>query len=127
MQCSGRFERKKDIGKAVRAFALMLKQTSAGARQKTVLVVAGGYDPRVMENLEYKKELEQLAQSLGIGEQTIFVPSFSSEERSVLLSRCIAGRRLCVSLCILVDLGGCGALSRSISPDDIAISSFCEG
>jgi len=35
-------------------------------KNRVKLVIAGGYDPKVTENIEYKKELEELAQQLNI-------------------------------------------------------------
>lgn len=61
-----RFERKKDIALAVRAFAGL----SADARKGVRLVVAGGYDPRVAENVGYHKELADLAEALGLRAMT---------------------------------------------------------
>lgn len=57
-----RFERKKDIALAVRAFAALSKEKRKGTR----LVVAGGYDLRSAENYQYHKELEKLAKGLGL-------------------------------------------------------------
>ncbi|TVY46264.1 Alpha-1,3/1,6-mannosyltransferase [Lachnellula occidentalis] len=57
-----RFERKKDIGLAVKAYAGLGKQGREGVR----LVLAGGYDNRVQENVLYHKELVTLAESLGL-------------------------------------------------------------
>ncbi|KAI0182014.1 glycosyltransferase family 4 protein [Hypoxylon sp. FL1284] len=62
-----RFERKKDMALAVRAFAgLDAATTRRGAR----LVVAGGYDARVAENVGCHRELEDLATSLGLRTMT---------------------------------------------------------
>ncbi|EPE07634.1 glycosyltransferase family 4 protein [Ophiostoma piceae UAMH 11346] len=57
-----RFERKKDIGLAIRAFAGL----PASQKQATRLVVAGGYDNRVAENVEYHRELDSMASGLGL-------------------------------------------------------------
>ncbi|PVH84168.1 glycosyltransferase family 4 protein [Cadophora sp. DSE1049] len=57
-----RFERKKDIGLAIKAYAGLEKK----ARENVMLVLAGGYDNRVQENVIYHKELVQLAESLGL-------------------------------------------------------------
>ncbi|TDZ31689.1 Alpha-1,3/1,6-mannosyltransferase alg-2 [Colletotrichum spinosum] len=57
-----RFERKKDIALAVKAFAALPE----AKRQGTRLVIAGGYDLRSAENFSYHKELEKLAQGLGL-------------------------------------------------------------
>ena len=55
-----RFERKKDVGLAVRAFAQLPPQV----RRKARLVVAGGYDNRIQENVAYHEELCSAAEAL---------------------------------------------------------------
>lgn len=55
-----RFEKKKDVGLAIRAYAGLGAQGRAGVR----LVLAGGYDSRVQENVLYHQELVDLAESL---------------------------------------------------------------
>ncbi|KAI1132170.1 hypothetical protein F5Y10DRAFT_231710 [Nemania abortiva] len=65
-----RFERKKDIALAIRAFAGLSKEKRAGVR----LAVAGGYDPRVAENVGYHNELVALAESLGLKNMTVKTP-----------------------------------------------------
>lgn len=57
-----RFERKKDIGLAIRAYMRL----SAEEREGTRLILAGGYDPRVSENVEYHQELVDLVESIGL-------------------------------------------------------------
>ncbi|KAB8293997.1 hypothetical protein EYC80_009461 [Monilinia laxa] len=57
-----RFEKKKDIGLAIKAYAGLGKHGRQGVR----LVLAGGYDNRVMENVVYHKELVNLASGLGL-------------------------------------------------------------
>ena len=59
-----RFERKKDIGLAIRAFAALVhsKGSAAGAH----LVIAGGYDLRLPENVEHYEELKDLARREGL-------------------------------------------------------------
>ncbi|KAI1210689.1 glycosyltransferase family 4 protein [Annulohypoxylon truncatum] len=61
-----RFERKKDIALAVKAFAGLSAEKRKGVR----LVVAGGYDPRVSENVVYHKELVDLTEGLGLSTMT---------------------------------------------------------
>lgn len=55
-----RFEKKKGVALALRAFGGLTPQERATTR----LVIAGGYDARVHENAAYLKELESLAASL---------------------------------------------------------------
>ncbi|KAJ5177790.1 CAZyme family GT4 [Penicillium coprophilum] len=57
-----RFERKKDMGLAIRAY----NGLGAEKRKGTRLVIAGGYDNRVPENVHYHQELDELAISLGL-------------------------------------------------------------
>ncbi|KAL9085051.1 MAG: hypothetical protein Q9165_007792 [Trypethelium subeluteriae] len=57
-----RFERKKDVGLAVKAYAGLKSKEREGTR----LVVAGGYDPRISENVSYHKELVALAESFDL-------------------------------------------------------------
>ncbi|KAH8425251.1 GDP-Man:Man(1)GlcNAc(2)-PP-dolichol alpha-1,3-mannosyltransferase [Aspergillus melleus] len=57
-----RFERKKDMALAVRAYHGLGEEKRRGTR----LVIAGGYDNRVQENVQYHKELDELATGLGL-------------------------------------------------------------
>lgn len=57
-----RFERKKDVGLAIRAY----NGLSPTDRKGTRLIIAGGYDQRVSENVQYHKELVDLAEGLGL-------------------------------------------------------------
>ena len=77
-----RFEKKKNIPLAVKAFAL-LKDKYPNFKD-LLLVIGGGYDPRVSENKEVFDELNSLVKELDIKDQVIFLPSFSSADRYVL-------------------------------------------
>lgn len=55
-----RFEKKKNVELAVNAFTLALKQAPPEEAGKHKLILAGGYDPRVQENLEYMAQLQML-------------------------------------------------------------------
>ncbi|KAK7414658.1 Alpha-1,3-mannosyltransferase-like protein [Neonectria punicea] len=57
-----RFERKKDIALAIKAFAAIPQGQRKGVR----LILAGGYDHRVAENVQYHNELEELASSFNL-------------------------------------------------------------
>ncbi|KAL9101123.1 MAG: hypothetical protein Q9163_003584 [Psora crenata] len=61
-----RFERKKNVALAIKAFAGLSASERAGAK----LVIAGGYDTKVSENAAYHKELEALAASLQLKSAT---------------------------------------------------------
>jgi alpha-1,3/alpha-1,6-mannosyltransferase len=87
-----RFERKKNIGLALDAYNRL-------ADKKPRLVIAGGYDDRVRENVEHHAELLAQAERLGLSTWTwkkdqgscgdadvVFIPSFSENQRTFLLS-----------------------------------------
>ncbi|KAJ6037084.1 hypothetical protein N7540_001363 [Penicillium herquei] len=57
-----RFERKKDMALAIRAY----NGLGGDKRKGTRLVIAGGYDNRVQENVQYHQELDTLATGLGL-------------------------------------------------------------
>ncbi|KAL4868099.1 hypothetical protein BDV12DRAFT_170350 [Aspergillus spectabilis] len=94
-----RFERKKDLALAIRAYHGLGEVRRKGVR----LVIAGGYDPRVTENVQYHKELGTLATSLGLQIATsktvpsalsipssidvLFLPSVPTAFRDTLLSQ----------------------------------------
>jgi len=88
-----RYERKKNIGLAIRALA-SLRDDIMGEKQfrahKVHLIIAGGYDERVAENVEHYKELVSLAKSKGLHDCVTFVRSFTDEEKSSLLRDCVA-------------------------------------
>ncbi|EPS35227.1 hypothetical protein H072_11557 [Dactylellina haptotyla CBS 200.50] len=92
-----RFERKKNIGLVVEAFAGLAEDKRTKAR----LIIAGGYDNRVTENVDYHTELEKLCDSLNLRHATcrnyisslaipsdidvLFLPSVPSALKSFLL------------------------------------------
>ncbi len=84
-----RYERKKDIALVIEAFAqYVLKMKNAD--QSVKLVLAGGYDPRVRENVEYAEELEKLAVSLNVAKRTVFLKNVSDNTRGWLLANASA-------------------------------------
>ncbi|GAX76448.1 hypothetical protein CEUSTIGMA_g3893.t1 [Chlamydomonas eustigma] len=91
-----RFERKKGIGLAVQALAILLKkrkEADAGGRrqqQQPKLVIAGGYDVRLAENRVHLEELKQQVQDLGLQDYVMFLPSFTDRQRALLLAACTA-------------------------------------
>lgn len=108
-----RFERKKDIGLAIRAYATVLRNGGAAG---THLIIAGGYDPRLVENVDHYAELRALALQEGLAggaaspdvgrivqgwpsapsasvesfEHVTFIRSFSDAEKSALLTAATA-------------------------------------
>ncbi|KAL0487314.1 alpha-1,3/alpha-1,6-mannosyltransferase [Acrasis kona] len=77
-----RFERKKGIDLAVKSFDIVKKKTN---RNDLVLVLAGGYDPNLEENVLHFAELQDLVKKLNLSEHVLMVPSFSNVERYALL------------------------------------------
>ncbi|KAL9654228.1 hypothetical protein ABK040_010261 [Willaertia magna] len=77
-----RFERKKNVELLVKAFIKYVKPKF----NDTLLILAGGYDPRVEENVQVLNQLKELVKENNIEENTIFVPSFNDTERYVLLN-----------------------------------------
>ncbi|MQL94674.1 hypothetical protein Taro_027340 [Colocasia esculenta] len=88
-----RFERKKNIGLAISAFAMLRSFEGFGPPghnfAKVTLTIAGGYDKRLPENVEYLKELKRLAETEGVSDQVKFVTSCSTADRNLLLSECL--------------------------------------
>lgn len=72
-----RYERKKNINLALESFAHYLKLEDSN--QKCLLVVAGGYDDRVIENIEHHLELVNLANKLQIIDKVVFLRSISND------------------------------------------------
>lgn len=92
-----RFERKKNLALALYAFAIMRKKYPADRWLNFHLVMAGtfalltlgGYDPRVVENVEHLQELQQICGHLDLTASVTFLPSFSEFERAELLHRAL--------------------------------------
>lgn len=85
-----RYERKKNVKLALEAFSVL--QKLVGTKwDKVHLIVAGGYDSRVTENLEYFEELTQLKYQLNIDSKVTFLKSISDNEKLSLLkaSKCL--------------------------------------
>jgi glycosyltransferase involved in cell wall biosynthesis len=64
-----RFDPKKDIGKGIRAFALLANKMPASEFKELRFIVAGGYDEKVRSCIEYKRELTDLSKALGVIDQ----------------------------------------------------------
>lgn len=75
------------IGLAIEALRELRSRGPAYAT--TRLVVAGGYDPRLAENVEHLAELRQLAERAGVADAVRFLPSFSDRQRALLLAACV--------------------------------------
>ncbi|KAA8526752.1 hypothetical protein F0562_009019 [Nyssa sinensis] len=88
-----RFERKKNIDLAISAFA-MLHNLEGDVLEghnfaDASLTIAGGFDRRLRENVEYLEELKSLAEREGVSHRVNFITSCSTAERNTLLSQCL--------------------------------------
>ena len=57
---------------------------------KAMLVIAGGYDARVQENVEHLEELRTAAGAAGLTDAVVFLTSVSDVQRAWLLLHAIA-------------------------------------
>lgn len=98
-----RFERKKNIELAIKSFAEYILKTSDDHQS---IVVAGGYDPLICENVEYLKELTSLCDKLELSyeiidgksltkyevtekvKKVIFLTSISTDFKNALIANC---------------------------------------
>lgn len=86
-----RYERKKNIALAIEAFADLKHKLSLEQWSKFKLVVAGGYDLLVQENIDYFKELQDLSEKLDANHKIVFLKSPNEAEKITLMknSRCV--------------------------------------
>lgn len=80
-----RYERKKNLPLAIRALAKLRKTLADTGFDQIHLVMAGGYDVRVAENVEHFRELEQLTEQLALGGNVTFLKSPSDAVKLALL------------------------------------------
>ena len=83
-----RYERKKQLETAIRVLAEVKKFLTREEYNKVYLIMAGGYDKRVEENVEYYLELIGLADELGVSEKVYFLRSPTDIEKVSLLMNC---------------------------------------
>ncbi|KAF8564527.1 hypothetical protein P879_09530 [Paragonimus westermani] len=90
-----RYERKKNLRLALFALSHLFvhwkelvdaEKSNHAQPQDVHLIVAGGYDTRVIENVDYHEELVLLAKELKISERVSFVRSCSSEIKALLIA-----------------------------------------
>lgn len=70
-----RYDPKKNIPLALKAFSKYVKETKANA----LLVIAGGYDESLLANVYHYIELVNLAKELNIYDKTVFLRSISND------------------------------------------------
>ncbi|EGD74940.1 alpha-1,3-mannosyltransferase ALG2 [Salpingoeca rosetta] len=87
-----RYERKKNLSLALDALAALRDELRSADRARewndVHLVLAGGYDPRLQENVAYFDELKARATTLDIQDHVTFIRSFSDADKVQLLLRC---------------------------------------
>jgi len=85
-----RYERKKDVMLALKALSELKDDLHRHKKdfESVHLVMAGGYDPRVTENVEYYKELRTFAKEQGLEGNVTFLRSISDHEKVALLKHC---------------------------------------
>lgn len=81
-----RFEGKKDIALAIEAFAQFRARLPASATPVR-LICAGGYDPRLGDNVRTLSSLQQLADRLGLSQYTYSASDLSSSAASPVPAR----------------------------------------
>jgi alpha-1,3/alpha-1,6-mannosyltransferase len=76
-----RYERKKNIPLALESFAYYINNEFKKSKQEIepVLVIAGGWDNRLSENVDVHNELVQSAKLLGISDKVVFLRSISND------------------------------------------------
>lgn len=77
-----RFERKKNLQLAINSLNLLTDKN-------IILILAGGYDPLNLENIEYFKELKHLVQDMNLNDRVIFLKSPSDAVKISLLRHCL--------------------------------------
>lgn len=77
-----RYERKKDLPLVIEAFSDFMRVTK---RKEVKLVVAGGYDTRLPENVDHFTELNALLSSLSLGKHVVLLQNISDSLRAALL------------------------------------------
>lgn len=82
-----RYERKKNLGLALYAFKQLEAYLTKAEWEKVYLIMAGGYDTRVLENVEHYEELEYLCDELSLSSKVTFLLSPSDREKLWLLKR----------------------------------------
>ncbi|CAG0881153.1 unnamed protein product [Darwinula stevensoni] len=80
-----RFERKKNLALALHALREIKDILNPEEFQGIHMVIAGGYDKRVMENVEHYKELSALMKELGLERKVTLMKSPSDSEKLLLL------------------------------------------
>lgn len=82
-----RYERKKDLKLAIEALVNLRTKLNKSQWSACHLIMAGGYDYRVTENVEHFNELYELARSLNLCANISFMRSISEQQKVDLLKK----------------------------------------
>ncbi|XP_017473301.1 PREDICTED: alpha-1,3/1,6-mannosyltransferase ALG2 [Rhagoletis zephyria] len=82
-----RYERKKNHALALHSFRLFIDALPASDSKRCRLIIAGGYDDRVVENVEHYNELRQIVSKLELQENVILLRSPNDDEKFMLLHK----------------------------------------
>ena len=88
-----RFERKKSIDLCIKALIELKNNILSDKdfeRYNIQLVIAGGYDERVKENVDHFNELKEIAKEGGVISYITWKRAFKDEEKPILLSNACA-------------------------------------
>ncbi|KAG0710759.1 Alpha-1,3/1,6-mannosyltransferase ALG2 [Chionoecetes opilio] len=80
-----RFERKKNLNLALESFSLLVNRVGEQLAATLHLMLAGGYDQHLQENVEHYTELVNSAKSLGIVDKVTFLKSPEDRVKVALL------------------------------------------
>jgi len=80
---------KKNISLAVEAFDLLINSL-ASPPSDVKLVIAGGYDERVLENRLCEEQLQALVRQKGLQSKVVFIKDVNDEDKKILLSHSLA-------------------------------------
>lgn len=80
-----RFERKKNINLALESFGVLVDKVGEHRAAALHLVLAGGYDHNLQENVDHYTELVTSAKSLGIADKVTFLKSPEDRVKVALL------------------------------------------
>jgi len=82
-----RYERKKDLKLAINAMNCLKAKLDANKWNQCHLVMAGGYDSRVQENVGHYTELNELSASLNLNDKISFMRSITDKQKVQLLRK----------------------------------------
>lgn len=83
-----RYERKKNLTLALEALVKLRGRLTSQDWDKVHLIMAGGYDERVQENVEHYQELKKMAQQSDLDQSVTFLRSFTDKQKISLLHGC---------------------------------------